>query len=96
MLQLLYILRNSPVVIPLKMFQVINTTFCAPILHTKTLRIKIEQLQKPKESDSLALPNLAYMTWKPSTSILLEPCPKQIPTLMQLTIFYTTCQGWKM
>lgn len=39
--QLLYILHNTPMVIPLKMFR----------------RIKLEQLQKSKESGGLALPN---------------------------------------
>lgn len=44
--------------IPLKLFQVINSIFCSLIRHTELPRNQLEQLQRPKESGGLALPDL--------------------------------------
>lgn len=55
--QILYILHNSPMVVPLKQFCIINSIFRSLILHNSTARVKLEQLQRPKEAGGLALPN---------------------------------------
>lgn len=55
--QLLYFLHNSPVVIPLKMFCIINTIFRSLLWLSKNPRVKLEQFQRPKDVGGLALPN---------------------------------------
>lgn len=55
--QLLYFLHNSPVVIHLKIFRVVNTLFRHLLWNTGPSRIKLEQLQNPKDSGGLAVPN---------------------------------------
>lgn len=55
--QFLYMLHNTPVVITLKIFRVVNNLFRLLLWHTKPPRIKLEQLQYPKEGGGLALPN---------------------------------------
>lgn len=55
--QLLYILHNSPMVITLKKFRIINSLFRSFIWLSKPPRIKLEQLQRPKDDGGLALPN---------------------------------------
>lgn len=55
--QLLYMLHNTSIVIPLKIFRVVNTVFRTLLWHTNPPRIKLEQLQYPKEGGGLALPN---------------------------------------
>lgn len=55
--QFLYALHNTRMVIPLKMFCIINSLFGSLIWHSSPPRIKLEQLQRPKEGGGLALPN---------------------------------------
>lgn len=55
--QLLYFLHNSPIVIHLKIFRVVNTLFRKLLWNSGTPRIKLEQLQNPKDSGGLAVPN---------------------------------------
>lgn len=55
--QLLYVLHNSPMVITLKKFRIINSLFRSFIWLSKPPRIKLEQLQRPKDNGGLALPN---------------------------------------
>lgn len=55
--QLLYMLHNTPTVIPLKKFCIINSIFRSLVWQSKPARIKLEQLQRPKEAWGLALPN---------------------------------------
>lgn len=55
--QLLYMLHNTPMVIPLKVFHIITTIFRAFTWLDKPPRIKLEQLQRSKERGGLALPN---------------------------------------
>lgn len=55
--QLLYFLHNSPVVIHLKIFRVVNTLFRKLLWHNKAPRVRIEQLQCPKDGGGLAVPN---------------------------------------
>lgn len=55
--QFLYILHNTPLVVPLKVFRIINSMFRSFIWLNKPLRVKLEQLQRPKEAGGLALPN---------------------------------------
>lgn len=56
--QLLYFHHNFPMVIPLKLFHTVNAIFRSLIWKDKNPRIKLEHLQRPKESRGLALPNL--------------------------------------
>lgn len=55
--QLLYILYNTPMVVPLKTFRIINSLFGSFIWLNKSPRVKLKQLQKPKESGGLAMPD---------------------------------------
>lgn len=57
MLQLLYVLHNSPVLVPLKTFRIVNSLFRMPIWKNRPPRIKLEHLQCPKDEGGLALPN---------------------------------------
>lgn len=57
--QFLYVIHNSPVVIPLKTFRIVNSLFCLLIWKNCSPRIKLEHLQRPKDKGGLALPN----TW---------------------------------
>lgn len=45
---LLYFLHNTPVVIPLRIFRVVNSIFCSWLWKGGHARIKLEQLQKGK------------------------------------------------
>ena len=49
--QLLYFLHNAPMVITLKIFRVVNSLFRQLLWHGRTPRIKLEQLQRPKEGE---------------------------------------------
>ena len=55
--QLLYFLHNTPMVIPLKVFHTVNSIFRGLIWKDGAARIKLEHLQRPKDSGGLALPN---------------------------------------
>lgn len=55
--QLLYILHNAPIVVPLKIFCIINSIFRSFLWLDKPPRVKLEQLQKSKETGGLVLPN---------------------------------------
>lgn len=55
--QLLYMLHNTPMVIPFKVFHIINAIFRAFIWLDKPPQIKLEQLQRSKERGGLELPN---------------------------------------
>lgn len=55
--QVLHVLHSTPMVIPLKMFCIINSMFRSYIWLDRPPRIKVEQLQKPKEAEGIALPN---------------------------------------
>lgn len=55
--QLLYFLHNTPVVIPLKIFRIVNTLFRRLLWNNKHPRIKLEQLQQSKDNGGLAVPN---------------------------------------
>lgn len=63
MLQLLYFLRNTPMVIPPKVFCEGISIFRMLLQHRKAPRVKLKQLQRPKNEGSLAMPNpwLYYM-----------------------------------
>lgn len=55
--QLLYLLHNSPVDVPLDVFWLVNAIFCTLLWKDKSPRIKSEQLQHPKDWGGIALPN---------------------------------------
>lgn len=57
MTQLLYQLHNSPVLVPLKTFRMVKSIFRSPIWNNSPPRIKLEQLQNPKDEGGLARPN---------------------------------------
>lgn len=71
--QLLYILHNTPTVVPFKIFPVINSLFSAFLWLNKPLRIRLEQLQKPKEAGDWPSPICDSTTWLPSYNILPKP-----------------------
>lgn len=56
--QFLNVLHNTPIVFPLKIFRVVNSLFRLLLWNTHPPRIKLEQLQCPKDGGGLALPNL--------------------------------------
>lgn len=55
--QLLYFLHNMPIVIPLSIFQEMNSIFRHLLWHNKTPRLRFEYLQRPKDAGVLAMPN---------------------------------------
>lgn len=79
--QLLYILHNTPMVVSLKVCRVINSIFHSLIWHIKHPRIKLEQLQRPKESSGLALPNpwMYYLAAQPQHIARALPHPSKKP-----------------
>lgn len=48
--QLLYMLHNTPMVVTLRIFRIINSMFRSFLWLDRPQRIKLEQLQKPKEA----------------------------------------------
>lgn len=57
MLQLLYLLHNSPVLVPLYFFRLVNTNFPTLLWKDKSPRIRLGQLQRHKDRGGVALPN---------------------------------------
>lgn len=55
--QLLYMLHNTPMVVTLRIIRIINSMFRSFLWLDRPPRIKLEQLQKPKEAGGLALSN---------------------------------------
>lgn len=55
--QLLYMLHNTPMVVTLRIFRIINSMFRSFLWLDRLPRIKLEQLQKPKKAGGLALSN---------------------------------------
>lgn len=55
--QILYILHNSPIWIPMYVFHKINRLFRELIWKKKNARVKLETLQRDKDAGGLAIPN---------------------------------------
>lgn len=55
--QILYVLHNSPIVVPLKQFRFINSCFRSLTWHNASARVSLEQLQHPNQRGGMALSN---------------------------------------
>lgn len=53
--QLIYLLHNSPVVIPLYIFRLVNIIFCTLLRKDKSQSIRLEQLQHAKDGGCIAI-----------------------------------------